>query len=190
MRRFVMLAAAVMAFSALAGATTINGSIVLTSLGAVLNGTNLADSTLLQPVGLIGTPGVFTGLSTGDYAAFIVGTDGAGGTIDTTNINSFGVTFAGYGVFSATSGVLVSQSTNFLDVYFLGNFVPEVGGPLAGFETSPTSVRISLNFTGESTSYSGTLASPPQDNPIPEPGTYAMLGAGLIGLFMLRRKAA
>jgi hypothetical protein len=183
MRRFVMLAAALMAFSALAGATPIVGSLVLSSAGALMNGTDLSNSTILTPVGLV------TGLSSGDYSVVPVSTPGTDGVIDTTALSVFNVVFAGYGSFAATSGVLVSQSANFLDVFYLGDFTPS-GGPLSGFDVSPTSVRISLNFTGNSTSYGGTLASPPEDNPVPEPGTYALIGAGLLGLFTLRRKAA
>jgi hypothetical protein len=41
-----------------------------------------------------------------------------------------------------------------------------------------------LYSIGGSTTYSGTFST----NEVPEPGTYAMLGAGLVGLAMLRRR--
>lgn len=184
-----------------AAAAPLNGSLVLTTVSSTINGTDLADSTLITPTGFIFnptppptvilvTPGVVTGVGAGDYAAVPFLTFGTGGVVDLLNINSFGLIFdADVGAFAASVGQIISQSTNFLDVLYTGTFFPGPTGPLASFEPSPTSVRVSLNYSGGSVSYAATLASPPEEF-IPEPGTYVLIGAGLLSLFAVRRRQA
>jgi hypothetical protein len=182
-------------------AAPLNGSLVLTTVSSSLNGSDLSDSTLITPTGFIFnptpppiaillTPGVNTGVGVGDYTAVPFLTFGTGGVVDLVNINSYALIFDGdVGAFAASIGQIISQSANFLDVLYTGTFFPGPTGPLAAFDPSPTSVRISLNLSGGSVSYSGTLASPPEEF-IPEPGTYALIGAGLLSLFALRRRHA
>lgn len=180
----------ILAVAAPLGAVPINGSIVFSTAGALINGTNLLDSTLFTPVAAA-TPGVTAGISVNDYGLLVANTPGTGGLIDTTNINNYAVNFAGYGDFTATIGAILSQNANFLDALFIGTFTPEAGGDfdLAGFDPTPTSVRVSLNFTGASTGYVATMASPPEEL-VPEPGTYTLMAGGLLSLFALRRKKA
>ncbi len=201
-RRTVFIAIAlIVSLAAGVTAAPINGSIVLATVGSSMNGTNLANSTLITPTGFIFnptpppptillTPGVVTGAATGDYVAVPFLTPASGGVVDLLNINVYALLFgSNVGAFSATVGQIVSQSANFLDVLYTGTFFPDLSGPLAVFDPSPTSVRVSMNYSGGSVSYAATMASPPEEI-IPEPGTYALIGAGLLALFTLRRRRA
>lgn len=184
-----------------AAAAPLNGSLVLTTVSSSINGSNLSDSTLITPTGFIFnptpppvvilvTPGVVTGVGAGDYVPVPFLTFGTGGVVDLLNINSYALIFDGdVGAFAASVGQIISQSANFLDVLYTGTFFPGLTGPLATFDPSPTSVRVSLNYSGGSVSYAATLASPPEEV-IPEPGTYALIGAGLLSLFALRQRRA
>ncbi|NWF84263.1 MAG: PEP-CTERM sorting domain-containing protein [Bryobacteraceae bacterium] len=192
MKKSLILAAIALAtvLSLTASAAPLDGSITIGAFGTFIDGTNLANSTLFAPIGLV-VPGVFVGVTTGDYTAIPLATSGANGVIDLNNLSSYIVSFPGYGFFGATVGVILSQTAEFLDAYFTGNFVPDPAGPLSGFDVSPSSVRVSLNQSGDSVSYGATLASPPAPpQEIPEPASYAMLGAGLVGLALVRRRKA
>jgi hypothetical protein len=85
---------------------------------------------------------------------------------------SFSISNASYGSFAAASAVIVQRTANFLDVFLLGTFTPGPGIP--GAVASPTSLRISVNQSGESLSEAITLNSPPAT--IPEPATLALFG--------------
>lgn len=189
MKKHVFLAAMLTAVLGVAGqAAFLEGSITLFTFGASINGPDLFTSTQFAPTGFI-TPGLIAGPGIGDYAAIPILTSASGGVIDTTTPSAFSVSIPGYGVFGDAAGIVVLQTADFFQMYFEGTFAPEAG-PLAGFDPSPATMRVSLNMSGIGVAYGATLESipvvPPEE--IPEPATYALLGAGMLALAMLRSR--
>ncbi|NWF84262.1 MAG: PEP-CTERM sorting domain-containing protein [Bryobacteraceae bacterium] len=169
-------------------AAFLEGSITLFSVGASINGPDLAGSTQFTPTGFI-TPGLIAGAGVGDYAAIPLLTSITGGTIDTTNPTAFTLSVPGYGVFGDAAGFIVLQTQDFFQMFFEGTFTPEAG-PLAGFDPSPAVVRVSLNKSGLGVAYGATLESITAVTPeeIPEPATCALFGAGIFSVAVLSRR--
>lgn len=174
-------------------AADLNGSFAFTGLNATKNGTNLLDSTIFTFTSYLTTT---TG--TGDYAGISTGTfwDGPNppavtGVLDISSpvaMGGFSITNASFGTFVASNTAqnqVVNQSTNFLDIYLRGMFTPS--GTLSGFNATDTSVRISINLSGESISAAYTLNTPAVN--VPEPSTY-VLGAiaTIVTGFVARRR--
>jgi hypothetical protein len=170
---------AIAALSAMTASADTIGSLVIGTAGATIDGTNLADSDVFTPTL------IFTGAGLGDFVGVPLLTPITGGVIDLTGNTPFTLTFGAYGSFAGTSGTVVSQTSDFLDVFILGTYT---GDGVNITSSGPASVRISLTQSGQSVSYSGTLEAPPAA--VPEPSTYALIGGSLAGLAFLRRRAA
>jgi hypothetical protein len=160
-------------------AMELNGSMALGGLTVSQNGANLSLSTMISAGDTI-----VTSVGTGDYSGVPTLTSFGANTLDLTSLTSFMISNALWGSFAASSGFIVQQTTNFLDVFLSGTFTP--GPSLAGFDPSPTSLRFSINQSGDSVSEAITLASPPAS--VPEPATLMLLGSALLGVAAASRR--
>jgi hypothetical protein len=182
---FAMTAVAGILALGTAKANGIIGSIPFGGIGVTENGTDLSNSSVINAA-FYQTSNV----GANDYSVvpiLTLFTEGAG--LDLTNLSAFTFTNATYGTFVANGAgdMIVTQTANFLDVYLRGTFTPAAGGPLAGFDPTDTSFRISFTQSGTSISGSGTLTSPAVP-PVPEPTTMTLLGSALVGLGLAGRK--
>jgi hypothetical protein len=174
-----LLTAALLFAHSEAKAAQLNGSLALAGFGVSENGPTVGTSTQFT-ASFYAT----SGAGFGDYAPIPLLTSFGSATLDLASFATFALSNATYGSFATTSGSVVQHNANFLDVLLLGVYSPGPGLP--GFDPTPASLRISINQSGESIAAAATLNSPP----VPEPGTLLLLGSGLVGLVVSRRRLA
>jgi len=197
------LAAAAVLAAGTASAVPLNGSIAFGAAGILPDTGSLAAITTINAANVrnafFGTSsGTFNDLTAMNtvFASVTLGGFAVGNTqAPELTITGTGAG-AGFGTFTAASEAVIHQNAGFLDLFFLGTYNPNFSGTGGAYDAGEAaSLRLGITRTGTegggySVSFSGSFASPPTSTAIPEPATLGVLGAGLLGLGLVRRRRA
>jgi hypothetical protein len=82
--------------------------------------------------------------------------------------------------------ILPGQSANILDIYLAGNFVST--GSLTSYGSNTASEYLDYTFNGSSYSSSFAFETPEHPPVVPAPFSISILGMGLAGLGLARRR--
>ena len=179
--------------TALAGAASFSGTAhaIPFNAGSLAINTDISTTTLLStttsfalstPVNLGSGTGDFSGLS----ASNVFGTT----TINLNDATTFNFSDAGIGSFAATAGhvEILFNASGVLSIFIPGVFT--IGSDFSNASSTESGDEtLSLTQTagaGNAISISGTFQSP--NTQVPEPVTLALLGGGLVGLGVMRRR--
>ena len=186
-KRILCSSALILAFS-LSGLTAragvinpIEGSIVVSAYWAGMDTADIATSTVFTP--FASTSGtMYLANGTGDFASLPVVTYALASPIYINTPIPWWFTTPD-GSWETASFVNLNPATagdGYLDFLLTGTYTPNPAGDLGLFTASPGEMRISLNQSGASVSWDGTMSM------TPEPMTMSMLGLGALAI--LRRK--
>jgi hypothetical protein len=170
---FVLGLIGLLALAETARGTTISGSLSLNGLNTADNGSNLLTSTIITT-----TNTRTAGTGVGNYSLVPLATDFGPNTLNLTSLSSFTLSNATYGTFAASSGSILTQTPNFLNVSLLGTFTPGPGLP--GLTATSSALDISVVEVGTSMAEAIALNSPA----VPEPSALLLSTVGGLAIIM------
>ena len=165
-----------------AQAAPIIGTLGAIPIDLVMDGTDLASSTLVTGSDLLSSG------TTGDLAAIPGGTSFGPLTLDISDlVGSFTFSHATFGAFAPASAIISTQTADLLVLALFGTFAPGVGLP--GFDPTSARMDVTVSLSGaEGGALEGTLLLTTTPATVPEPASAAMVVLGGLALARRRRR--
>jgi MYXO-CTERM domain-containing protein len=200
MKKFLaVFALSTAALSLDASALAMNGTFAAAGLGATSYvGADLNSASQLNVAGTFVTTGLsatFLGNPNDLLGEMAVGDIGTivnpiliTGFVPVANFITWGSTTFPVNRFTFNLATLVRNpsASGAMDLYGTGTFSDST----AEYVGAPAAIRLTAQEIGGSTSYSFSWGSPPFDNPVPVPGVLGLMGLGLLGMRLARRRSA